>query len=723
VLYRGVLLTELAALALACFSVWQELWAQYRGSRCSARRIFVYLVALLFILVVFRPLWTAPLYPPTAFDATMYHLAIAKLDVQTHSLVFTPYIRFSTLPQQNEMLFALMLSVFDDVSAQLVQFLMMLLIGVALYAWGRRWFNKRVGLWAAILWLSNPLVIWLAASAYVDVGVALFVTLGILSFFNWQQTKEEAWLILSDAFLAFGAASKYTGLFPLCIFGLSLLYLSVRRRQLRQVLIFAVFVAAIAAPWYIRNYHLTGNPIFPEAGSIFGYGPWNAKDADNHVLAQAAYGSGKTLKALFLLPWHLAFRQEPFTYATITPIYFFLLPFVFVSALRSPVVRALMFTTVALVLSWFYSVQILRFLLVAIPIFSLAGAASLEDLIPGLRGLASNKGITALGALILLGPAWNYITVFPKTFASAYAKKLGMDKPSNFWWPELFAPLPTTAKQRYVYLEQQLPGYPALELLNRTRGRNYTLYALGDTQLAYFADGKFMGDWFGPARYGPILDAAVHSDPQALSTALKDLGAQYLVVDLESFSLEQLLHSSFLTNANNHLKLINATPQVLLFEVLDHPSLCSLGPELLINPGFEKLSEAKPENWAMVGNPRIDSSAHFSHKGNAAVASEENDYLFQRVAVQPGHLYILSNFSRVTDKASVAHLQINWFHDNLDQAVAVAIKGVSENSQWEQHSMAVTAPNDAAWADVYASIGGPGSVWFDDFSFSELVCE
>jgi hypothetical protein len=142
-----------------------------------------------------------------------------------------------------------------------------------------------------------------------------------------------------------------------------------------------------------------------------------------------------------------------------------------------------------------------------------------------------------------------------------------------------------------------------------------------------------------------------------------------------------------------------------------------------MNPDFEKLSEAKPENWVMIGKPRIDSSAHFSHSGTAAVASEENDYLFQRVAVQPGHLYILSNFSRVTDKASVAHLQINWFHDNLDQTVAVAIKGVPESSQWEQHSMAVTAPNDAAWADVYASIGGPGSVWFDDFSFSELVCE
>ena len=48
-------------------------------------------------------------YPVTAFDATSYHLPLARDLVQNHGLVYEPFDRYSFFPQANESMFAVML--------------------------------------------------------------------------------------------------------------------------------------------------------------------------------------------------------------------------------------------------------------------------------------------------------------------------------------------------------------------------------------------------------------------------------------------------------------------------------------------------------------------------------------------------------------------------------------------------------------------------------------
>ena len=85
-----------------------------------------------------------------------------------------------------------------------------------------------------------------------------------------------------------------------------------------------------------------------------------------------------------------------------------------------------------------------------------------------------------------------------------------------------------TAEQRIEFLAKRLPAYPAIRYLNRTSGRNYTVYAFHAENMAYFAEGRFLGDWFGPASFEKVL--ASGGTPEALHTKLRALGVDYLLV-------------------------------------------------------------------------------------------------------------------------------------------------------------------------------------------------
>jgi hypothetical protein len=707
-LRREVVIACLLIAAGLCIRTWKELWEELTSSLNNGRRWVLWLAVAGFVIALLWRFWILPLYPPTGFDATMYHLPVAKFYVQKHALAFNPYIRFSSFPQLNEMLFALMLLCLDDVSAQLTQFLIMLLIALAVYAWGRRLFSPRAGVWAAAIWLSNPVVLWLGTTAYVDLGVALFVCVAAYSFFNWLETRQEGWLILSAGLFGFAASSKYTGLFPVCFFGLALLYLQIRKRSFRELSVFVAVITAIAAPWYIRNFHYTGNPVFPNLGTVFGYGPWSAAEVHGELRAQSEYGTGKTAKSLLLLPWNLAFNQPAFTRAgnELSQVYFFLFPLALVFAFIKEKIRNLLAVTVALTVFWFCSFQIVRFLLVAIPLFSLVGAASLDCLasfVPRLQKSSLYVLVTAIVALLLLWPAWSSRTTLQRNER-----------------------LPVTWEQRASYLEHNLPAYPAYEWLNRTRGRSYVVYALFDEQMNYFAEGEFKGDWFGPGRYSQILEKL--SVPQDLYDKLRSLGATFFLVDEWGIRDRQgWVDPNFLSFMNDpffetHFKIVLARPYLLLFEILDQSLAAPNQLQVLKNPGFEELEGNWPKFWGPRGNALIDATGQHSYHGKVAVRVDAENWLTQRIPVQPGAVYVLGNAIYAPQEKEYARMQINWLDRSGSKLLRADVEVARAGPQWRSHTMTTTAPENAAWAEVYVAFqAGTEPIWFDDLSLTQIL--
>jgi len=514
ILFPSVVLLVFLVCLLSCYPVWVAwlrsltiLWGQFRTLR--SKSLALILVVALLTFVTLLPVLLLPLYPPTGWDATMYHLPYAKIYLQNHQIVMTPYLRYPVFPQINEMLFTLML-LYDDIAAQLTQFFMMVIVAVALYAWGHRAFSSRVGLWAAALWLANPLVIWLGVSAYIDIGLTLFVTLGAYALFNWMSSKELSWLVLAGIFSGLAAASKYPALFFLAAFGLITLYISVRERRWTYPVLFGIIAVCSAATWYLRNTYYTGNPVFPFFGQIFGYGLWSPKDLTHLLGDMKSNGTGQTLSSLLFLPWNLTFNSSLFgAEAPLSPIYFITLPILLFFGVQNIYLRGLLTLSIAYTLFWFFSVQVGRFLVPILPILSLATAGSLGRLLlrlPFLHKWTSHALITALGFVLLISGGWIY--------AGVAVGRLGR--------------VPVTQRERDSYLAKRLPAYSAYKFLNDLKGRDYKLYALFNERIAYFADGTVMGDHFGPARYSRITSKL--TDSQGLYWELRTMGTNYFLV-------------------------------------------------------------------------------------------------------------------------------------------------------------------------------------------------
>lgn len=464
---------------------------------------------LLWGCLLLWPLGLPSLYPPTDWDATMYHLTLDKIFIQRHALVYAPLIRAAVFPQLNEMLFIPMLLFYDDVAAHMVQFVAMLMLAVTLYAWGLRTFSERAGTWAALLWLSNPLVVLLGGCAYIDVGCTYFVCTGTLAFFNGWSSKNRAWLVLAGVLFGFAASSKFTSLFLLATFGMVTLTAILRERRYSYAVLFMAPAVLIAAPWYLRSWLYTGNPVWPFFFRLFPNKLWSEADLTELHRIIGNYGTPKTLTNLLRLPWDLIVQHETFLPGEpLSVCYVFVLPSLLLFLSSNGYARRLMAIVGAYLVFWFWNSQQVRYLLVVLPLFTLAGAASLDNLFlrwPVLQKWAGRRWLHVALCMCLLLPAWTFVL-----------RKVRFQR---------FVPV--TREQREAYLAAMLPTYPIYAFLNQQRGQNYAVYAFGEERMTYFADGQFMGDQFGAARWQDVIEAA--GSGKRLYDHLMGLGATHLL--------------------------------------------------------------------------------------------------------------------------------------------------------------------------------------------------
>jgi hypothetical protein len=513
-------LVVLAIVHLAGFRLWRrplEVWRRLRW-RWAALGAAALLPSALMAL-----------YPPTAFDATLYHLPFARGFVESGGVPFLADLRFPVFPQANEMLFALVMLFAPDIAAHGVQWLMMMLAAALVWAWGRDAFSGAAAGWlAAAIFLGAPIVAHLASSGYIEAGLTLFATAALYAVRRWRRSGERRWLVLSALFAATAADVKYLGLFFLGIIGSTVLLgrFPERRARWAAPLLFGAVALAVLAPWYGRIYAWTGNPVFPFFPQIFGAGPWAPArfqglltppmDAATAPPVHLGGLLGQRLTGLVRLPWDVVFERSRYGgQPPHSPVYLAVLPLALLAAARDPRQRRLLALAAAYALACTALPADSRYLVPITPLLSLSAAGALLPWLGRLPDrVASRRRLLAAGLCAgCFLPGWLY--------AIYRLHRQG--------------PLPLAPAAREAYLARQQPVYPAIAYLNRTRGSGYAVWALHAENMAYYAHGRFLGDWIGPASFRRVLLDL--SSPEELHQRLRRLGADHLLTTNQGIDL------------------------------------------------------------------------------------------------------------------------------------------------------------------------------------------
>lgn len=397
-------------------------WPRPQGAWPVFLTIFVGATLLLVLLLA--------LTPPIEWDSLTYHLAGPERYLRAHRFTHEFDIYYLFFPSFAEMLFTLGMGLKGDVVARLLHFGYLLLSVGAVGAFAaRHWTDdgRRVGLLAVALFLSIPTALQIAAWSYVDLALAFYTFAGVYSLLNWFESREaepdgqgqrpagRGWLVVAGLFAGASMSIKYTGATSLLMIEAVLFWWLVRRRlPLRHWLGAAaavgVLAVAVAAPWYIKNVVVTGNPLYP---LVWGGPHWN-EISTRWLLV---LGEEKSLLDLLLVPWTLTVLGAQGTEAydsTYSPVFLALLPALLVVRRRARGLDALLLAAGVGYVAWLvsgaasYGTFVLRGRQL-LPIFaalSLLSAYALSGLDIWDRPQFSIRRVLTMLVAITLGVGW-----------------------------------------------------------------------------------------------------------------------------------------------------------------------------------------------------------------------------------------------------------------------------------------------------------------------------
>lgn len=527
----------------------------------TARRIHALQLATL--AVVFLLTMVSVLHPPGHWDDTMYQLPLARHYVEQQGVDLQAYLRFPLFPQNFNLLFALGMMLGDLVQpaqagvwrfgapeyfAQAFAGLPVFVMTLGLWAASRRYMGSGLpGLLAGLtLYAIRPVKNTLGF-AYIDDGLALFCLAATLAV-AWAAevlpngrgvetgsekaggsvrahvaTAESRRFIgacVLAGLLAGGACgTKYFGVVLASLLGGVILVLAALRARrtpgvapLPSVLgagaVYAAAVLLTGSWWYVRSFLVSGDPVHPAGGSVFGFFLWDQADLAFQHAEQAMHGVGRNP---LMLP--LALREAGVL------LWLPALAGLFLRRL-APALRVLQAVFVAYVLFWFFVTQVYRY-------------------------LAPVYGVGSLLAFHALGQAWVWLRNGRKRGAADPARRPGE---WTWAWALLLAVAVGYASERgvrhgtrFLEAERELaddPGYLLYQQANRHPELGARLVQVGFEGGIYFFRGTVIGDWFGPGRYRDILECprlpCALPAPENLRATLQKHGARMLLLSREA---------------------------------------------------------------------------------------------------------------------------------------------------------------------------------------------
>lgn len=477
------------------------------------------------------------------YDGLVYHLAIPKVYLREGAIRPLPWLSHSNFPFTIEMLYLLGLQLRDQSLAKLFHLGCGWLCALAIYSFGRRWWSARAGALGAACFVAIPLVGWQMMVAYNELALALYVFLALAALARWYEGRRaggggDGWLWAAGVMCGLALGTKMlAGL--LAIFAVVAIGWGVARARLGwggvwRLAGFVGIAAALAAPWYVRSWVWTGNPVYPFFYEVFGGRWWSPERARLYAQAQAEFGLGAGALAFLALPWRLTmdprwfFDQpealRPFNIHVMVfgPLLLSLLPTLPLGGAVGRPGRLALWFALAFTAGWFGLTQNGRYLAPILPALCAAAGLAADRLLDR-RGIAT--AAAAAGLLLGLG--------------------------SGLWATLLLArpALPVAAGRESpgAYLRRVSPLYRDLEAVNLATPRGARILVLGhEPRLFYLERDYLLGD------HAEIIGPEQRRDGESLLAALRGMGVTHVLLD-RSFQADVAARSGPLAAALHDL--------------------------------------------------------------------------------------------------------------------------------------------------------------------------
>lgn len=366
---------------------------------------------LLLIAVPVGLAFVAALAPPIAKDTLLYHFAVPKAYIAQGSNAFIEGNIASYLALGTEMhaVWAMLLGNLvslraGEAAAGATTFLFFPLLLAAVFGWARELdISRRWSLVAVLMVAAIPTAFHVASSAYIDLSLALYIALACYSLTRWWKTLAAGPLVMVAMFLGGALAVKLTTVFVFAAFALVVL---LRAREIKDTqagslrsggagkIVLAGFAAlmlagVIASPWYLRNWAVTGSPVFPFYMSIWP-GTATGWDVERSNLFQgmnSQYGGVSENKVNYLTaPARVSLAAQPEDadlYDGVLGAAFLIgLPLLIWALWRKKLPAEIVIAVGVggiVYLFWLFSSQQLRYLLPIAPLLAIAIAAAAES--------------------------------------------------------------------------------------------------------------------------------------------------------------------------------------------------------------------------------------------------------------------------------------------------------------------------------------------------------
>lgn len=259
--------------------------------------------------LVWTVAWLWGTVPPAFYDELAYHLPIPQFALRTGSLPASPWSWFTLMPHLSDLLLGWGLAMGGELGARALH--LAVWFGIWIAAWGLieaicSSSHQRIGLLLAGTFSSSATVFFLGTLPFAECSLTFGVLASLALILSPSMRAD--WIPVGLLW-GFIMSVKLSGPSWIIAAGLAALIVG---WPIRSVVAAAALGIGCAAPWWIRSWVLTGNPLYPLGYKWVGGRYWN--DTSEKLLQQDLphFAGTSELGAWIRLPYDLVAHPERF---------------------------------------------------------------------------------------------------------------------------------------------------------------------------------------------------------------------------------------------------------------------------------------------------------------------------------------------------------------------------------------------------------------------------